>query len=336
MQPVKVGVVGLGFMGSHYARILHQTPNAELAAVADLDADRTAALATALGVPGFGGIDDLLQTGPDVSAVVVTTPEAAHEESAIAAASAGKHLLVEKPLAMTVDGCRRISDACARAGVMLMVAHHSHFDPRFGELKRQLEAGTLGRIVTMYARRNMYTASAERISRRVSLALWAGVHDIEVMQWYAQQPVRRVMASATPAGDPSSATPDAMAAILEFADGSLGLLEYSWVAPPLQGDPHRFYFGLVATGGFAEVDYGHGGLEIYTPTAALAPDMMFQPRVGDRLTGQYREQILYFLDCIQIGRAPIVNGEQATAAVAIANAIDVAIAEQRDIRLPLS
>jgi UDP-N-acetylglucosamine 3-dehydrogenase len=331
MEPVKVAAIGVGFMGSHYARIFDQTPNAELVGVTDIDPDRTARIASELGVPAFGSVEELLDGAPDAKAVLITTPESAHLKPALAAAAAGKHLLIEKPLAATVDECGQIIDSCERAGVILMVGHHSHFDPRFEELKRQIDTGSLGRLVHFYARRNLYTSSADRIQRRVSLSMWAGVHDIELMQWYLGERVRSVFARAASLSRESTQQPDAVVAILGFESGTLGTLEYSWVAPPLQGNPRRFCFDLVGTGGFAEVDYGDGGLALYTPTAATFPDMTFQPSVAGRSVGQYREQALYFLDCVQRGAKPIVTGTEAMQAVAVAVAIDRSVAELKQV-----
>jgi predicted dehydrogenase len=333
MDRVRVGVVGVGFMGTHYARILSQTPNAELVGVADLDSARTTVLASELGVTAFTDVGAMLASRPDTAAVVVTTPEPAHVGPAVSVAEAGKHLLVEKPLASTTEDCQQIIDHCKSAGVILMVAHHSHFDPRFDELKRQIDGGALGTLVHLHARRNLYTASADRIARRVPLSLWAGVHDIEIMQWYSGQRVRSVVAKGVTLEPASSKQPDTLAALLSFEAGLLGILEYSWVARPLQGNPRRFFFDAVGTSGFAEVDYGNGGLAIFTQAAATFPDMMFQPRVGDRLIGQYREQVLYFLDCIQRGSPPVVNGEDAMHVVAVAQAIDRSVFEGREIQV---
>jgi UDP-N-acetylglucosamine 3-dehydrogenase len=330
---VKVGVVGVGLMGTQYARILSQTPNAQLVGVADIDSGRTSHLASELGVTPFEGAGEMLAAIPDVAAIVITTPESAHLGPAIAAAEAGKHLLVEKPLALTAAECQLIIDRCQRAGTILMVGHHSHFDPRFEELKQRIDAGTLGTLVHMHARRNLYTTSAQRIARRVPLSMWAGVHDIEIMLWYSGQRVSSVFAKAVTVEPGSAVQSDALVAVLCFESGLLGVLEYSWIAPPLQGNPRRFFFDLVGTNGFAEVDYGNGGLGIFTPTAATYPDMMFFPRVAGRLTGQYREQLLYFLDCIDRGAPPVITGPQAMHVVTVAEAIERSLADGREIRL---
>lgn len=334
METVPVAVVGLGFMGSHYTRILMQTPTAKLVAVCDLDPGRGQTLATELGVPWCADVEELLGRYPEVAAVAVTTPEPSHVAPALAAAAAGKHLLVEKPLATTREDCQRIVAACRSAGVVLMVGHHSHFDPRFGELKRALDEGVLGSIVHMYGRRNLYATSATRISGRVSLIMWAGVHDIEVMHWFSSQPVRSVFAkSVSKTTAAADGVADAIAALLAFDDGSLGILEYSWVAPALQGNPSRYFFSVVGSDGFAEIDYGDGGLGIFTSSAAVHPDMTFFPQVGNRWTGQYREQILHFLDCILLGKPPVISGENASAAVAVASALEQSLAEGREIAL---
>ena len=129
MLQIGVGVIGVGLMGSLFARLATQLPNTKLMGVADLDRNRAIQVGEALAVPAYTNYHDLLAMH-QVDAVVVATPDSLHLEPALAVAQAGKHLLIEKPLATTREDGQQIINACKNAGVTLMVAHVLRFDPK--------------------------------------------------------------------------------------------------------------------------------------------------------------------------------------------------------------
>src|SRR6266545_5250537 len=140
MSAVKLGVVGVGRMGQLYARIAAELPATELVAVCGQRPEPVAEVAGRLGVPSYAGgaYRQMLAEHPEIDAVVVATPEWLHLEPALAAIDAGKHLLVEKPIASTVEDAQRIVDAAEAAGVTLMVCHQLRFDPRYALAKEAL------------------------------------------------------------------------------------------------------------------------------------------------------------------------------------------------------
>ena len=165
MDKVRVGVIGVGLMGSLFANLASQLPDSELAGVADIDERRAVGLGKALGVPAFADYGDLLAIS-ELDAVVVTTPDALHLEPALAASALGKHLLIEKPLATTPEDGLRIVESCRDAGVTLMVAHVLRFDRSYGEAFRAVRGGQLGEVIHLAARR------CEEPGHRTPLPLW--------------------------------------------------------------------------------------------------------------------------------------------------------------------
>jgi predicted dehydrogenase len=143
---LNVAVVGCGGVGRHHLRALSRCPSATLAAAVDLDAGLARSAAAEYGGRWTTSLAEALRW-PEVQAVVLCTPNAAHADLAVAAAGAGKHLLVEKPMATSVPDAVRIIDACRVAGVTLMAAHTHRFYAYMRAIRGALDAGDVGRPV---------------------------------------------------------------------------------------------------------------------------------------------------------------------------------------------
>ncbi len=134
--PTRVGVLGVGSLGFHHARILREVPGAEMVGVYDASPDRTAAVAAELGVPGFASQAELLAA---VDAAVVAVPTTAHAEVALAALDAGVHLLIEKPIASTLDEANAIVAAAEAKGLTVATGHVERFNGALRACERYLE-----------------------------------------------------------------------------------------------------------------------------------------------------------------------------------------------------
>src|SRR5687767_4710697 len=179
-QPVRVGVIGAGGrMGQLHAQTYHSLPNAELVSVCDVDEAAAASVGERLGATVRRDFDELL-ADPALEAVSICTPDQLHVEPAVAAAGAGKHVLLEKPIATTLEDAQTIAQACAAAGVVLLVGHVLRFDPRFSAAAAALEAGELGALQTIFARRVNGVAAQDRLQGRVNLQMFLGVHDYDL------------------------------------------------------------------------------------------------------------------------------------------------------------
>src|SRR5947209_15482653 len=146
-QPLGFALVGCGMIAAYHVRALAEVPGARVAALVSRQLDRAQQFRQQLGLDA--AIYDNLAAAlarPDVHAVIVTTPSGAHLEPAVAAAAAGKHVVVEKPLEITLERCDTIIGACDLAGVQLCTIFPSRFSDANLELKRAIEAGRFGRL----------------------------------------------------------------------------------------------------------------------------------------------------------------------------------------------
>ena len=148
---VRLGIVGAGIWGAMHARAYAQNPMAELVAVCDLDVGRARLLAEKYAIPKvFTSVDEMLEEGLD--GISVATPDHAHTAVVLKAAARGVHILVEKPLATTVEECAAMITAAKQAGVFLMVDWHNRWNPPYYYAWQAIRNGELGDVSYIYYR----------------------------------------------------------------------------------------------------------------------------------------------------------------------------------------
>src|SRR5438034_900275 len=221
---VRVGVIGVGVFGSLHARVYAEAETAQLVAVADLDAGRAAEVAARHGCAYHADYLELLAR-PDIDAVSVCTTDRLHAAPVIAAARAGKHVMVEKPLATTLEDCDAMIAAAREAGVTLTIGHILRFDPRYRAAHDAIRAGRVGRPLHLAARRNNLRSAAMRLADKTTVLFFLGIHDLDCLHWCLGTPVRHVYAESVPA---ASESPDAYLGLIRYTDDTLVSLEVSW------------------------------------------------------------------------------------------------------------
>jgi UDP-N-acetylglucosamine 3-dehydrogenase len=221
---LRFGVVGLGF-GANHARILGEMPGVRLVAVADRDAERLVQFATA----GVGTYEDhaSMLRSERLDAVVVAVPAGQHSKVSLAAIEAGCALLVEKPLAPAYDEAMRIVEAAERRGVALMPGHIERFNPALQELVRRVQAGEIGRVLQLSARRMSSTRAGVHGSRLpptdVNVVHDSAIHDIDAIRAVLGLEVESVQAVAQ--SGIVTLSEDGISALLRFSspDGRVGV-----------------------------------------------------------------------------------------------------------------
>jgi predicted dehydrogenase len=311
---LRVGVIGVGTFGSQHARIYRQAEACELVAVADVNQGRLDQISGQLGVEGYSDYHALLERA-DLDAVSICTTDELHVEPALAAAAAGVHMLIEKPLALTPADCDTIIAAAGEAGVKLMVGHILRFDPRYYTARDRIAQGQLGELVHLYTRRNNAYASARRLAAHTSVLFFLG---IDFVNWCVGAVPERVVAQAV--HKVLADTPDAVLALFQFADGPIASLEASWVLPQSHPRGLDARFDAVGTAGALYVD-GSGGSVLVAHERVEQPSLWYVPELFGERAGILRDEILHFVRCVREDRQPIVGGQEGKAAVQVACAI---------------
>lgn len=189
MANLRAGLVGIGMMGRHHARVLREMDGVDLVGIVDPSGDPHG---VAGATPLYSQLSELIEAGVDMA--VVAAPTGLHEEIGLALADAGVHAMIEKPLAATSEGARRIAAAFAEKGLVGCVGHIERYNPALQELRRRLEEGDLGEVYQVVTRRQgPFPARIADVGVIKDLA----THDIDLTAWVAQSPFTSVAARTT-------------------------------------------------------------------------------------------------------------------------------------------
>ncbi|HKW07760.1 MAG TPA: Gfo/Idh/MocA family oxidoreductase [Candidatus Dormibacteraeota bacterium] len=222
---IRAAVLGVGTMGRHHARVYHDMPEVELVGVADNNPELAALVASRLGCKSYGNHRELLERErPEAVSVVV--PTQSHLEVASDALAAGSHVLVEKPIAATIDEATEIVRAAVAAERMLAIGHIERFNPAVMELKRRLDDGQAGRVFQCHARR--LGPFPPRI-RDVGVVVDLATHDIDVMRYLTGSRATRVYAETK--REINTSNEDMLSGLIRFDSGVLGVLDINWLTP---------------------------------------------------------------------------------------------------------
>jgi predicted dehydrogenase len=348
------GIIGCGVIAPFHYRAVSDLPNARLVAVADTVAEKAATRGAEFGVPHHADVDELLAR-PDVDVVSVCVPSGLHAEVGISAARAGKHVVVEKPIDVTLEAADALIAACRDSGVVLTVISQHRFDRAVKEMRELIDAGRLGRLVVGDALIKWYRTQAYYDSGDWR-GTWAldgggalmnqGVHYTDLLQWM-MGPVESVFARTRMAAHERIEVEDVAVAVLQYASGAVGVLQASTAIYP--GLPERLE--VTGTEGTVIVENGkmrarelkdekgetsaYGGkLKSDAPPPAENGAGAADPAAISH--GGHREQIADLLDAIETGRPPLITGEEARKPLELILAVYRSAREGREVTLPLA
>lgn len=327
MAALRVGVVGLGVMGSHHARVVRELDGVELAGVVETAPERAASI----DAPVYRSVAELIEAGVD--AAVVAVPTTLHESTALELADAGVHALVEKPIAADLDEARRMADAFRRNGLVGAVGHIERFNPALQNLRSRVEAGELGSVYQIATRRQ--GPFPIRIAD-VGVIKDLATHDIDLTSWLAQSPFRAVHANTSRrSGRPHE---DMVAFNGRLDDGIITNHLVNWLSPMKE----RITVVTGERGAFV-ADTLSGDLTYYeNGTDATEWDAVSNFRgVAEgsviRFALKKREPLRIeheaFRDAILHGRPGIVTMDEGLTTLAVAEAVMRSADEQREIEV---
>jgi predicted dehydrogenase len=345
------GIVGCGVIAPFHAKAIAELPGARLVAVTDAVTERARDVATDFGAEPLD-LDALLARS-DIDVVCVCVPSGGHAEIGIRAAAAGKHVVVEKPIEVTLEAADRLIVACRDHGVMLSVISQHRWDQGVQALKELVDSGKLGRlvlgdaIVKWYRTQQYYESGDWRGTWRLDgggALMNQGVHYVDLLQW-VMGPVDRVFARSRTSAHEDIEVEDIAIAVLSFANGAVGVLECSTAVYPGLGERLE----VTGTGGTAIVEAGelklrelneekgetapYGGKASASndgkPNAAAAANPADISYIG------HREQLRDVLHAIDSGGKPAIDGAEARKPLEIILAVYESARTGRDVRLPL-
>ena len=314
MKTVKHGVLGLGWFGEKHCEALAAIPNVELYAVCTRNSDRLAEVAKKFGAKKTFTDCHAMLADPELESVSITTMWDQHAAPAIAALQAGKHVFLEKPMASTVADCDAIVDAANAAKSFFMVGHICRFNPRYAAAKQEIEAGKIGKIISMYARRNLPAWVGASVLDKIGPIIGDGVHDTDLMFWFSGSRAMSVYAQTVKVRE--HANPDLGQVMYRLENGASCILESVWCLPdttPFQIDER---LEVIGTEGSISIHDTHPNLMIVDKTGARCPDTTYWPTIHGQLRGALRDELAYFVNCVATGEKPtVITPEESREAV---------------------
>jgi len=299
-KPLKVGVVGVGVMGSNHARVLSEMAGIELVGVVDPERKQREFVSRNLGCAEFGDLESLLASGVD--AATIAAPTHLHHDLALACISAGVHVMVEKPIAPTVEEGRAIVAAARHAGVTLMVGHVERFNPAVESIKRAIKNQDILSIAI--TRVGPFPPRMSNVGVVIDLA----VHDIDLIRWFTDSEIVEIQPQLS-----SAVAEREDIALLQFrtASGVLAHINTNWLTPFKARTIHvatrdKYLIGDLLT------------LQV-TECFGFQPDGSYSMRhLSVGYAEPLRAELLAFANAIRTGRKPPVTGEEGVASLEIA------------------
>jgi UDP-N-acetylglucosamine 3-dehydrogenase len=299
-NPLKIGVVGVGVMGSNHARVLSEMAGVELVGVVDPDRKQREFVARTLGCAEFADLEALIASGVD--AVTIAAPTHLHHDIALTCIARGLHVLVEKPIAPTVEEGRAIVAAARRAGVTLMIGHVERFNPAVESIKRAIKDQDILSIAI--TRVGPFPPRMSNVGVVIDLA----VHDIDLIRWFTDSEIVEIQPQLS-----SAVAEREDIALLQFrtASGVLAHINTNWLTPFKARTIHvatrdKYLIGDLLT------------LQV-TECFGFQPDGSYSMRhLSVGYAEPLRAELRAFVDAIRAGRAPAVTGEEGVASLEVA------------------
>lgn len=333
---IRICLVGAGRVAKVHANSLKgHVPSSELVAVVDPDTDTLNQTADDYEIAGrFASLEDALDSA-DFDAVVITTPTFTHKKLALTAAAAGKHIFLEKPMAMNVDECDAINEAVEKAGVLLQLGFMRHFQPEFALAAERIAAGEIGQPMTIKSLTNgpgLPPPWANDIRTSNGMIAEVNSHDLDAVRWLMGSDLHRVYVEvANFKGEARGVTTenfyDNVSVSIKFESGGLGSImgtcpcDYGYDARmEIIGEKGIMQIGeLKRQPVTVVIDREHG---------QVSPSWRRWP---ERFEWGYIKEMNHFVDCIANDQQPIVTGEDGRMAVAGVLAGTLSFLEERPV-----
>jgi predicted dehydrogenase len=233
------GIIGTGMIANFHAKAIQDLPNARLVACYSRSFEKAEAFASANACKAYESLEEML-ADPDLTIVTICTPSGAHMEPAVAAAEAGKHVIIEKPLEITLERCDAIIAACEKAGVKLAAVFQSRFHDGPQKLKKAIDEGRFGTLtlgdtyVKWWRDQAYYDSGAWRGTWDLDgggALMNQAIHSVDLLTWL-MGPVKQIVAMTDTLGHERIEVEDVAVAALRFENGALGTIEATTAAQP--------------------------------------------------------------------------------------------------------
>jgi len=327
---VKIAIVGAGGIANRHTEAIGAIDDAGIVAVVDVIKEKAVNLASLCGAAAYDSMEDCL---PEVNMVYVLTPPSFHRELAVKAMEAGKHVVVEKPIAVELSDAEAMIEAAGKAGVKLMVAFNMRFRKGFIRLRETIESGSLGEVVNFWSQRlgmGVGTGANWRTTKGLlcGMSIESLSHDIDMIRWLLGE-ITDVRARVFESNTDLPGFDDNSNVVMSLESGAIATIHASW-----SSHLGRNSRGVIGTKGTAMLE-GDGLWDLnhfHLKTGDMENEII--EVLNDKLdVNSYREEDRHFIDCVKNDRQPGITGEDGLAALRVSYAILASHREGRIIKI---
>jgi predicted dehydrogenase len=340
MKQVSIGIIGTGWCGGLRAETCASSPLVSALHLAEIKPERLREVAgktkPATATADYG----VLLENHNIDAIMISaTPETTHFPMAKESLLAGKHVFLEKPMALELSEADELINLARTKGLLFTIGYSQRFNPKFAYVKRSINQGTIGQPVTALVSRNITRNLGNKIGGRIKLspAAMEATHDIDFVLWcfaprkpvrvYAQE-VRKIM-------QPTHDVPDCVWIIVTLEDGCVFTIGAGWVLPPAYPNFSSTWIEMIGTEGAIMVDDTHRDVSVNTMKRGIEFPISTMPgeKVDHVYAGPMEAETLHFLQCVAKGQQPLVTPEHARMVMQVYQAADKSAEQGRPVDL---
>ena len=338
-EKIRWGIIGVGSRGGAHVRFIQEFPDFEITAICDLNEQTIqTTLETTANTPATYTEYQRLLENPDVDAVVIAVPNYFHKEMTIAALQAGKHVLCEKPMAITIPDCAEMIRTWKASGKILMIGTQLRYSGFYQKVNELLEQGIIGDIHYMWqnefrkdwAKKSDDPEEDKRINWRYfneksgGTLIEISIHSLDLLMWFARMKPTRIMGSGGVLNYGARETLDCASLIVEFGDKILMTHGINMFSPKLRN--------MVLIGTEGMMDIYLAWREIIIRRLGVEKEEVIKPEVQGTFVGNY-EMYEEFINCVKEERQPRYSPEDSALAVEVCLLGEQAIRERQTLEI---
>src|ERR1700674_888749 len=338
MKQVRIGIVGKGGWGGIRAETCPASPYVSALHLAEIKPERLREVA-AKTKPATATADyRILLENQSIDAMIISaTPETTHYPMAKESLLAGKHVFLEKPMALELSEADELIALAHSKNLLFTIGYSQRFNPKFAYVKRSIDDGTIGQPVSALVSRHITRNLGNKIGGRIKLspAAMEATHDIDFVLWWfgPRRPVRVYAQEVRKIMQATHNVPDCVWIIVTLDDGCAFTIGAGWVLPPAYPNFSSTWIEMVGTEGAIMVDDTHRDVSLNTMKRGIEFPISTMPgeRVAHVYAGPMEAETIHFLECVAKGRQPLVTAEHARMVMQVYQAADISAEEGRPV-----
>lgn len=342
MGQINVGVIGTGWCGGIRAVTAANSPLVNDLHIAEVNPERLQEVAAQTNpVTATSDYQELL-ANPDIEAVMISaTPETTHHPMTKAALEAGKHVLLEKPIALTLEEADELIEIAERKGLKFTIGYSQRFNSKQALVKRSLRDGTLGEPVSVLISRHITRKLGDKIGGRIKLspAAMEATHDIDFALWALEprKPIRVYSQAVEKVQKPKYDLSDFMSIVITMDDGVVVTIGAGWILPPGYPNFSSTWIEFVGSEGALLMDDSHKDIIMNTMSEGVVFPLSTMPGefVDHVYAGPMERETTHFIEAVALDRPVMVTPAQARLAMEVYMAADLSAERNQAVELPL-